>query len=143
MPNFIENSNEYGDENKMIYKKITLDEFDENVFLEAYIADKIGDFVRNAILVIPGGGYRKVGRLKGDKTGIIMEIYTDRGGLQFYPGNMIEEGRVCKDGAIYGTHHGICLETQAFPNNIKFSHFPGSILKKGEKYETITTYKFI
>ncbi len=44
----------------MIYKKIMLDENDESVFLEAYIADKVGDFVRNAILVIPGGAYRMV-----------------------------------------------------------------------------------
>lgn len=43
--------------NEMIYKKIYLDENNKDVFLEAYIADKVGDFVRNAILVIPGGGY--------------------------------------------------------------------------------------
>ena len=49
-----------GDVNKVIYKKISLDESNENVFLEAYIADKVGDFVRNAILVIPGGGYSTV-----------------------------------------------------------------------------------
>ena len=41
----------------MIYKKIQLDKEDENVFLEVYAADKVGDFTRNAILVIPGGGY--------------------------------------------------------------------------------------
>lgn len=44
----------------MIYKKIPLSETDENVFLEVCIADKIGDFVRKAILVIPGGGYGMV-----------------------------------------------------------------------------------
>lgn len=44
----------------MIYKKIPLDETNEKVYLEAYIADKVGDFVRNAILVIPGGGYAGV-----------------------------------------------------------------------------------
>ncbi|MBR5552249.1 MAG: alpha/beta hydrolase [Clostridia bacterium] len=44
----------------MIYKKIYLDKTDENVYLEAYIADKVGGFVRNAILVIPGGGYLKI-----------------------------------------------------------------------------------
>ena len=41
----------------MLYEKIYLDKNNENVYLEAYIADPIGDFVRNAILVIPGGGY--------------------------------------------------------------------------------------
>ena len=41
----------------MLYEKIRLDENDEDAYLEVYIADKVGDFVRNAILVIPGGGY--------------------------------------------------------------------------------------
>lgn len=41
----------------MIYKKISLDREDENVFLEVYAADPLPGFTRNAILVIPGGGY--------------------------------------------------------------------------------------
>ena len=44
----------------MLYEKIQLDEHDENVFLQVYAADKIGDYVRKAILVIPGGGYGMV-----------------------------------------------------------------------------------
>lgn len=38
----------------MIFEKIQLD---DEAYIEAYVADKVGDFVRNAILVIPGGGY--------------------------------------------------------------------------------------
>lgn len=90
-----------------------------------------------------GFGYRKVGSAEGDKTGIVMEIYTDQKGMQIYSGNSIEEGRVCKDGVVYGVHGGICFETQAFPNYTRFSHFPGAFLRKGEKYETLTEYKFI
>ncbi|MBQ7974571.1 MAG: alpha/beta hydrolase [Clostridia bacterium] len=44
----------------MICKRIMLDEADENVYLDAYIADKITGFTRKAILVIPGGGYGQV-----------------------------------------------------------------------------------
>ena len=44
----------------MIFKKIQLDKDDENIYLEAYIADKTEGFTRNAILVIPGGGYGSV-----------------------------------------------------------------------------------
>lgn len=102
---------------------------------------KIGGFDHN--FALNGQGYRKVGKLYGDKTGISMEIYTDQKGIQLYSANWMDEERICKDGAIYSKHHGVCLETQAFPNNLKFSHFPGSILIKGEKYDTITTYKFI
>ena len=100
-----------------------------------------GGFDHN--FALNGRGYRKVGRFEGDKTGIAMEIYTDLCGVQVYSGNMIEEGRVCKDGAVYSVHGGVCFETQVFPNSLKFSHFPGAILKKGEKYDTVTSYKFI
>lgn len=44
----------------MIYKKIQLSETDSDIYLEAFVAEKVGDFVRNAILIIPGGGYGNV-----------------------------------------------------------------------------------
>lgn len=99
-----------------------------------------GGFDHN--FALKGRGYRKVAKITGDKSGIAMEIYTDQPGMQIYSGNGIEENRVCKDGEIYGAHQGICFETQAFPNFLQYSHFPDGILKKGEKYDTITTYKF-
>ena len=92
---------------------------------------------------IGGRGYRRAGMITGAKSGISMEIYTDRPAMQIYSGNKIEQGRVCKDGAVYDTHGGICFETQVFPNNLKFSHFPCSILRAGEKYDSTTAYKFI
>ena len=90
-----------------------------------------------------GRGFRKVAEFTGDKTGITMETYTDLPGIQLYSGNMIEEGRVCKDGAVYTKHQALCFETQCFPNAMANSHFPSIILKKGEKYDTTTEYKFI
>lgn len=94
-------------------------------------------------LVLNGIGYRKVAEAKGDKTGIIMETYTDLPGVQLYTTNGPDGERVCKEGATYCHHGAFCLETQVFPNNLKFSHFPSSILRKGEKYDTKTAYKFI
>ncbi|MBR5152485.1 MAG: alpha/beta hydrolase [Clostridia bacterium] len=44
----------------MIYEKIWLEEEHTGAFLEVFAAEKVGDFVRNAILVIPGGGYTNV-----------------------------------------------------------------------------------
>lgn len=44
----------------MIYKKIPLEQEDETAYLEVYAADRLDCFTRNAILVIPGGGYREV-----------------------------------------------------------------------------------
>ena len=44
----------------MIYKKIPLMEGNENAYLTTYVSDKINDFTRDAILVIPGGGYTNI-----------------------------------------------------------------------------------
>lgn len=92
--------------------------------------------------VLDGRGFRKFAELKGDKTGIKMECYTDLPGVQIYGGNGVDDSIACKDGAHYGAYQGVCLETQVFPNFTKFSHFPGGYLKKGEKYDTVTEYKF-
>ena len=111
-------------------------------FASGYCQVKMfGGFDHN--IVLNGRGYRKVACLKGDKSGISMEVYTDRAGIQLYTGNMIDDSRVCKNKAVYCKHGGVCLETQAFPNNLKFSHFSGGILRKNERYNTVTTYKFI
>ena len=44
----------------MISKKIFLEEGNENVYLEAYIADKLTGLTRDAMLIIPGGAYEGV-----------------------------------------------------------------------------------
>lgn len=100
-----------------------------------------GGFDHN--IVLNGRGYRKVACLKGYKSGVSMEVYTDRIGIQLYTGNMIDENRICKDKVVYSKHSGLCLETQVFPNSMKYPHFPDGILRKNEKYSTVTVYKFI
>lgn len=89
-----------------------------------------------------GRGFRKISTLTGDKSGISMDTYTDLPGVHIYSGNGIEEDIVCKGGNIYKMHQAVCLETQYFPNAFKNSHFPSTILKKGEKYDTTTEFKF-
>ena len=93
--------------------------------------------------VLDGTGYRKYAVAKGDISGITMECYTDLPGVQLYTGNGIEKDRVCKDGAVYDTHYGFCLETQKFPNAANIPYFPSVFVKKGEKYDTVSAYKFI
>ncbi|MDY4976281.1 MAG: alpha/beta hydrolase [Clostridia bacterium] len=41
----------------MIYQKIPLSQTDPEFFLEVYAADQVGTLIRDALLVIPGGGY--------------------------------------------------------------------------------------
>lgn len=44
----------------MIYEKIPLSRESDEVYADAYIADKTGNFKRGAIIVIPGGGYTEI-----------------------------------------------------------------------------------
>ena len=41
----------------MLYERIPLDADNPQVYLEVYVADPVGSYVRSAMLVIPGGGY--------------------------------------------------------------------------------------
>ena len=93
--------------------------------------------------VIDGYGFRKAITLKSNVTGISMEVYTDKPGVQLYTGNYIDTNRICKQGKKYKKYGGLCLETQFFPNSTSFSHFSYPILKKGQKYNFTTEYRFI
>lgn len=90
---------------------------------------------------IDGRGLRKAAVCTGDKTGISIETYTDRPAVHIYLPVCTYEGNT-KDGATYGPMGAICFETQAFPNAMKHSHFPTTIVKAGEKYNSVTIYKF-
>lgn len=92
--------------------------------------------------IIDGTGMRKAAELYSDKTGILMEMFTDKPGVQLYTGNCIEEGRACKNNMLYKKHDALCLETQYYPNSTSYSHFPSPILKAGEKYDFTTEYRF-
>lgn len=92
--------------------------------------------------VIEGRGVRTAAICSGDKTGINMEVITDCAGIQIYTDNGVENERIGKKGILYLNHSGICFETQAFPDSVKYGHFTNTILKSEEKYESETEYKF-
>jgi aldose 1-epimerase len=70
-----------------------------------------------------------------------MEVYTTEPGMQFYTANGMK-GLKGKGGKLYNQHAGFCLETQHFPDSPNKAHFPSTVLRPGEKYETTTTFKF-
>lgn len=91
--------------------------------------------------VLNGTGYRKVGTLTSDESGIKMEIFTDRPGVQIYTGNFIEDA-VGKGGHVYADRSAVCFETQLFPDAVNKEMFASPVLKAGEVYESTTTYRF-
>lgn len=72
-----------------------------------------------------------------------MQVYTTKPGVQLYSGNHLKNGIIGKGGVRYRKWSGFCLETQFFPNAMKHKHFPSPILKAGETYHYVTTYKFL
>lgn len=81
-------------------------------------------------------------RVIGDKSGIIMDIFTEEPGLQFYSGNFMEGKNLLKNGARDDYRTAFCLETQHFPDAPNHSDFPSIILRPGETYSTVSEYRF-
>jgi len=74
-------------------------------------------------------------------SGRIMEVYTTQPGVQFYTANGMKNIQG-KAGKVYQNHYGFCLETQHFPDSPNKPHFPSTVLRPGEKYDTTTVFKF-
>ena len=73
--------------------------------------------------------------------GLRMECETTQPGVQFYTANFLDVPRG-KDGAAYGVHSGLCLETQGWPDAVHHPDFPSPVLKPGEVYHHLTVYRF-
>ena len=75
------------------------------------------------------------------ESGICMDTETTLPGLQVYTAGFLTERRG-KDGAVYGKNHGVCLETQFWPDAVHHGHFPSPVLRAGEVYRHRTAYRF-
>jgi aldose 1-epimerase len=83
-----------------------------------------------------------VALVKGDKTGIVMEIYTEEPGLQFYSGNFMQAKNTMKYGEKDNYRTAFAMETQHFPDSPNQPQFPSTALKPGQTYKTQSVYKF-
>lgn len=78
----------------------------------------------------------------GDKSGIMMEVYTREPGLQFYSGNFMQSKNTFKGGSKDDFRTAFCMETQHFPDSPNQASFPTTVLKPGDIYKTSSVYKF-
>ena len=70
-----------------------------------------------------------------------MAVETSLPGLQVYTAGFLTP-RQGKEGAVYGQHHGVCLETQFWPDAVHHPHFPSPVLRASEIYRHKTVYRF-
>jgi aldose 1-epimerase len=86
---------------------------------------------------------KSVATVSSPKTGIVMDIYTDEPGLQFYSGNFLTGAtKDGKGGKAYPHRSAFCMETQHFPDAPNQPAFASTVLKPGQTYHTTTIYKF-
>jgi len=82
-------------------------------------------------------------RVYEEKSGRVMEVYTDQPCVQFYSGNFLNnEEHPFKGGYPQGLQNMFCLETQKMPDSINHENFTDCTLDAGEIYEHNTVYKF-
>jgi aldose 1-epimerase len=83
-----------------------------------------------------------IATVTGDKTGIVMDIYTEEPGLQFYSGNFMQSKNTMKYGEKDDYRTAFAMETQHFPDSPNQPQFPSTVLKPGQTYKTESIYKF-
>lgn len=79
--------------------------------------------------------------VEGEKTGIVMRVYTTEPGLQFYGGNFMQSKNRLRKG-MDDFRTAFCLETQHFPDSPNQINFPSTTLKPGQVYESHSVYAF-
>jgi aldose 1-epimerase len=87
-------------------------------------------------------GMNYAAKVVGDKSGIVMNVYTQEPGIQFYSGNFMASENTLKSGAKDDFRTAFCLETQHFPDAPNQPDFPTIRLDPGEIYHTVSKYKF-
>ncbi|MES2827127.1 MAG: aldose epimerase family protein [Bacteroidota bacterium] len=91
---------------------------------------------------VKGSGMTHAATVKGNKSGIVMDIYTQEPGLQFYSGNFMQSKNTFKGGATDDFRTALALETQHFPDSPNQPGFPSTVLDPGKVYKTSSIYKF-
>lgn len=87
-------------------------------------------------------GMIHVGSVTGDLSGIVMNVYTEEPGIQFYSGNFMQSKNTFKSGVKDDYRTAFALETQHFPDAPNQPNFPSITLESGTNYHTISVYKF-
>lgn len=88
------------------------------------------------------GKFAEAATVIGDKTGIVMQVYTQEPGLQFYSGNFMQSKNTFKGGSKDDFRTAFAMETQHFPDSPNEPSFPTTTLKPGQTYKTSSYYKF-
>jgi aldose 1-epimerase len=99
-----------------------------------------GGYDHNYVLDDPG--FALAAEVTAPRSGRRMQVWTDQPGVQFYSGNNLDGTLRASSGQPFVRHAGLCLETQHFPDSPNHPHFPSTILRPGEVFQSATEFRF-
>ncbi len=97
------------------------------------------NFILNGIKV---NGMNHAATVTGDKSGIVMDVFTKEPALQFYSGNFMQSKNTFKAGSKDDFRTAFAMETQHYPDSPNQPSFPSTVLKPGDVYKTTSVYVF-
>lgn len=96
----------------------------------------------NWVLDAPSGKLAEAAEVYDASSGRLMRVLTDQPGVQFYSGNFLDGSVQGKGNTPYQHRAALCLETQHFPDSPNHRSFPSTELKPGQKFHSVTVYRF-
>ncbi len=87
-------------------------------------------------------GLNHAATVTGDKSGVVMDVYTKEPALQFYSGNFMQSKNTFKGGSKDDFRTAFAMETQHYPDSPNQPTFPSTVLKPGGVYKTTSVYAF-
>ncbi|MDR2917754.1 MAG: galactose mutarotase [Tannerella sp.] len=99
-------------------------------------------FDHNWVLNTNGDVSKLAAKAVSPTSGIVLEVYTNEPGVQFYAGNFMEGSDKGKFGITYPHRGALCLETQHYPDSPNQPEFPSTVLRPGENYLSRCIYRF-
>lgn len=96
----------------------------------------------NFVLNHGGGSLGLAARLRDPASGRIMEVLTTEPAVQCYSAIHLDGTITGTGGVRYPRFGAVCLETQHYPDSPNKPHFPSTVLRPGQVYQTTTIYRF-
>jgi len=97
---------------------------------------------RNYCIATARGPMRHVARVLAPTTGIALDVATTEPGLQAYDGFQLKVPVPGLAGQNLGTHAGVALETQVWPDSANHPDYPQAVLAPGKTQRQQTHYSF-
>lgn len=81
-------------------------------------------------------------RVSEPTSGRTMEVLTTQPAIQLYSARGIGPGTKGGEDKVYGPYHGLCLETEHYPDSPSHANFPSTVLRPGETFKHVTEHRF-